>query len=143
MIKLEIIGRVGADAESKFVNNQWVTNFSIAHSESYKDQHGEKKQKTIWVRCEIWSKNDNIAQYIKKGIQLYVTGQPKVSAYQNSERQIIVRQELRVKEFEFLSASKTTEASGDQAQDGASNYTQSPAPFEAGENVHTSDDLPF
>jgi len=81
MIKLQIIGRIGKDAEVKQVNGRSVINFSVAHSEKWKDQSGEQKEKTTWVDVAKWGDKTSVAAFIKKGGQIYVEGTPEVRTF--------------------------------------------------------------
>lgn len=67
--KIEIIGTVGRDADTKQVNGQAVTTFSVATK--------PKKDITVWVKVTTWGKRAELdAQYIKKGMLVYVEGTP-------------------------------------------------------------------
>ena len=70
------IGRVGQDPEVKEVNpGVKRASFSIATSDSWKDQNGERKEKTEWHRIVAWRKlAEIIEKYLKKGQQVYVEG---------------------------------------------------------------------
>lgn len=46
MIKLQIVGNLGKDCILKEVNGKNVINFSVAHTERYKDSKGEQKERT-------------------------------------------------------------------------------------------------
>jgi len=75
MQKIEIIGFVGADAEVKEVGNNQVINFNIAVSESF-TKKGVKETATTWFQIQKWGNNTVVAQYIKKGTQIFVSGKP-------------------------------------------------------------------
>jgi len=48
--RCEFIGRLGKDPEQRYMpNGKAVTKFSIACGDDYKDQNGEKVQRTEWV----------------------------------------------------------------------------------------------
>lgn len=81
MIKLTAIGHLGKDAILNNVNGKNVINFNVAHTEKYKDAQGNQKDKTIWIDCSYWAEKTGIAPYLKKGIQVYVEGQPEVRSY--------------------------------------------------------------
>jgi single-strand DNA-binding protein len=49
MIKLLAIGNLGKDAVLNNVNGKNVINFTVAHTERYKDAQGNQKDKTTWV----------------------------------------------------------------------------------------------
>lgn len=55
MIKLEIVGNLGADAEIKDYNGNKFVSFRVAHSEKWVDrQTGTITTQTTWVSCLIW-----------------------------------------------------------------------------------------
>lgn len=74
--KVIIVGRVGQDPEVRFMpNGKAVTNLSVATSESWKDQSGQKQERTEWHRCVIFDKLAEITgEYVKKGSQIYLEG---------------------------------------------------------------------
>lgn len=79
-----ITGNLGADVEVKTHNQKQVLNFSVAVTKKYRDNAtNQEVTETIWVRCSWWAKSEKIAQYLKKGQQVLVEGEAKVSAYLN------------------------------------------------------------
>ncbi len=54
MIKLEIVGNLGADAEIKQYNGNKFVSFRVAHSEKWVDrQTGAITTQTTWVSCSL------------------------------------------------------------------------------------------
>lgn len=66
MIKLQVIGHLGQDATVNNVNGKSVINFSVAHSEKYKNKDGVEVNKSIWVSAAYWTDKINVAMYLKK-----------------------------------------------------------------------------
>ena len=66
MIKLQVIGHLGKDGVVNNVNGKNVINFTVAHSEKYRDAQGVQKDKTLWVDCAYWTEKTAIAPYLKK-----------------------------------------------------------------------------
>src|SRR4028119_282069 len=85
MIKLQVIGNIGKDCVVNNVNGKNVINFSVAHSEKFKDSQGQQKDKTIWVECAYWTDRTAIAPYLKKGQQVYAEGTPEIRTYTTKE----------------------------------------------------------
>lgn len=106
MIKLQVLGHLGKDAIVNNANGKTVINFSVAHTEKYKDKSGEDKSKTTWVDCSYWSEKTNIANYLKKGTQVYVEGTPDVRTYTTKEGVTNSSLFLRVSFVLLLSSSK-------------------------------------
>ena len=48
MIKLQVIGNLGKDAVLNNVNGKSVINFTVAHTERFKDAQGVQKDKTTY-----------------------------------------------------------------------------------------------
>ena len=79
LIKVQLIGRLGADPEIKqMVNGKNVARLSIATSQTWKDKSsGERKEKTEWHRVVIFNEGlvNIVQQYLKKGANVYLEGQ--------------------------------------------------------------------
>lgn len=133
MLRLEFIGRIGQDAEVKNVGtNNSVINFSVAYTERFKDRNGNNKENTTWIKCAIWRKPDNvkIAEYIKKGGLVYISGIPKVDSYEGNNGKVFTSLSVIVKDLEFLAK--------------PNNNTNNSTDNNSGNNEQTGgDDLPF
>lgn len=81
--KVILIGRLGRDPECRYLpNGDAVCNFSVATSESWKDQSGQKKERTEWHNITMYRKLAEIAaQYLKKGSQVYLEGKIQSRKY--------------------------------------------------------------
>ena len=84
MIKIQVIGHLGKDAVINNVNGKSVINFSVAHTEKFKNAQGEQQEKTTWVDCAYWTDKTAIAPYLKKGTQVYAEGSPEVRTYESN-----------------------------------------------------------
>jgi len=144
MIKMQIIGRLGKDCVVNTVNGKNVINFSVAHSEKYKDSQNNLQDKTIWVDCAYWTDRTAVAQYLTKGTQVFVEGQPEARSFQRNDGTPGSSLSLRVREVQLL-GSKADNSTGS-----APSYnTGSAAPASntnvpsASEITEPIDDLPF
>jgi len=74
--KVMLIGNLGADPEVRNTpNGAMVANFRVACTESWKDQSGQKQERTEWVTIVAWRQSAEIAQkYLRKGSKVYVEG---------------------------------------------------------------------
>ena len=83
--KVILIGNLGADPEVRSTSNgSRVATLSVATSRQWKNQSGEKQEKTEWHRVVLWNnKGSSLAdiaeKYCKKGDKVYVEGQHRVS----------------------------------------------------------------
>jgi hypothetical protein len=55
MIKLTAIGHLGKDCTVNSVNGKNVINFTVAHSEKFKNNEGVQVDKTTWLSVRIFS----------------------------------------------------------------------------------------
>jgi single-strand DNA-binding protein len=107
MIKLQVIGHLGQDASVNTVNGKTVINFSVAHSEKFKNKEGIEVNKSVWVSCSYWTDKLNISSYLKKGTQVFVEGSPEAKTYRNQNTNEVMPQlALRVISIQLLSSSK-------------------------------------
>jgi single-strand DNA-binding protein len=74
--KVILIGRLGKDPEMRFTpSGKAVTNFTMATSEYWNDQGGDRQERTEWHRIVTWGKlAENCAKLLSKGKQVYVEG---------------------------------------------------------------------
>jgi single-strand DNA-binding protein len=70
------VGNLGRDPEMRYTpSGQAVTNLSVAVSESYTNNNGERVDRTIWFRVSTWGKQaENCNNYLKKGSKVLVEG---------------------------------------------------------------------
>lgn len=102
MIRLELIGNLGRDATVNSVNGKNVINFSVAHTEKWKDSAGAQREKTTWVDCAMWRDSTAVAQYLKKGTQVFVAGTPEARIYQRSDGTSAASLNVRVNTLQLL-----------------------------------------
>ncbi len=75
--KVILVGNLGKDPEIRSLNNgKEVASFSVATSESWKDQSGERQERTTWHNVVIF--NEGLVKvaknYLRKGSKVYVEG---------------------------------------------------------------------
>lgn len=140
MIKLQVIGNLGKDCLTNSVNGKNVINFSVAHTEKYKDSQGNVKEKTIWVECAYWTERTGIAPYLKKGQQVYVEGTPDIRLFTRNDGTPGSSLTLRVASVQLLggrSDASSNNHSNESQSNNSSSYESVPA------NEEVVDDLPF
>lgn len=94
-------GTVGGDAEVKQTQGGAIVSFSIAVSSNYKDEAGQWKEKTEWVRCTMF-KGEGLAPYITKGSKVFLSGKPKFRAYKDKAGEAAVMPEIIVSEIDIV-----------------------------------------
>lgn len=82
--RVQLIGRLGKDPESRFTpNGKQVTHFSLAVSNRWKSADGEAKESTEWVNIEAWGRLGEVCQqYLHKGSLIYLEGRLKTDKYE-------------------------------------------------------------
>lgn len=83
--RVQLIGRLGKDPESKFTpTGKKVAHFSVAVSNRWKSNDGESKEYTEWVNVEAWGRLGEVCQeYLRKGSLVYIEGRLKTDRYEN------------------------------------------------------------
>ncbi len=142
MIKLQIVGNLGKDCIVKEVNGKNVINFSVAHTERFKDNQGNARERTTWVECAYWTDRTTVAQYLTKGKMVYAEGAPEADAYMNKDNQAAATLRMRVQSLQLLggNTSGTPEGytSARPSASGSANTDVMP-----GSQPAPEDDLPF
>ena len=143
MIKMQVIGHLGKDCVVNTVNGKSVINFTVAHSEKYKDSQGTLQEKTIWVDCAYWTDRTAVSPYLQKGTQVFVEGQPEARSFQRNDGTPGSSLSLRVREVQLLGSKADGGTGGSYQPNTAANSNSNshvPSPNEITEPV---DDLPF
>ena len=118
--KVQIIGNLGRDPEVRDTpSGQKVANFSIATTERYNDQQGNRQEKTEWHNLVAWGKPaEVIGQYAKKGTAMYIEGSLSTKSW-DQEGQKKYKTEIVVRNFQFLGGGQTKSDSAPVQEFGA------------------------
>ena len=141
MLKADIIGNLGANAQAKQINGKDYVSFDIAHTE---------KDTTVWVSA-LWRGNGgNLLQYLTKGTSVFVRGNLSAGTYTTRSGEVRVSLSVMVSEINLISSTRGQEERG--YLEGARQLSQQqPAPPAppvsaappAGAPPANDDDLPF
>jgi single-strand DNA-binding protein len=108
--KATIMGHLGADPEIRTTaNGGKVATLSLATSKQWKNQSGEKQEKTEWHRVVLWdnAKGARLASlaesYLTKGSKLYVEGQIEYRTWDDKDGQKRYTTEIVGREVILLS----------------------------------------
>lgn len=115
MLRMQIIGNLGQDCRINTVNGKNVINFSVAHTEQWKDAKGEKQQRTTWVDCAYWTDNTAVSQYLTKGRQVWVDGQPEAKTFTKGDQSTGVSLSCRVFSVQLLGGTQQQSGNGTTA----------------------------
>jgi single-strand DNA-binding protein len=114
--KVTLIGNLGADPEVRSTSNgSRVATLSIATSRQWKNQSGEKQEKTEWHRVVLWNNKgsglaDVAERYCKKGDKVYIEGSIEYRSWQDREGQTRYTTEINGRELILLGGKGDGEA---------------------------------
>lgn len=100
-----IIGNVGRDPEMRYTQSGVaVCDFSVAVSRKWTDKTtNERKEETEWFRVSAWrGLAETCNQYVRKGMQIMVTGRVSASAYTAQDGTARASLELNALDVQFL-----------------------------------------
>ncbi len=139
---MQIIGNLGKDCVVNTVNGKNVINFTVAHTDKFRDSQGNNQEKTTWVDCAYWTDRTAIAQYLTKGKQVFVEGQPEARAFQRNDGTPGSSLSLRVREVQLLGGRGDGSSSSPAMSNESASQSKSeiPSPSDITEPI---DDLPF
>jgi single-strand DNA-binding protein len=154
--KVILIGNLGADPEVRSTSNgSRVATLSVATSRQWKNQSGEKQEKTEWHRVVLWNNKgstlaDIAEKYCKKGDKVYIEGSIEYRSWQDREGQTRYTTEITARELIMLSGrsdgpessysapSKVAAGAAAAAPKGKESFEDFPEALDA-----EDDDLPF
>ena len=84
---VHLIGRLGQDPKSfEFDGGKMKTTFSMATSDFYKDQKGERVKETQWHNIVAWGKPAKIAaDFLSKGKEIALEGKLTNRSWEDKE----------------------------------------------------------
>jgi single-strand DNA-binding protein len=106
--KVILIGNLGADPEVRSTSNgSRVATISVATSRTWKNQSGERQEKTEWHRVILWNNKgstlaDIVERYCKKGDKVYIEGAIEYRTWQDREGQTKYTTEINGRELILL-----------------------------------------
>lgn len=118
MLKLDLIGYLGMDAEIKEIEGIEITTCRVAHTEKWTGSDGAKHEQTQWIDV-IVQHQSKVIPYLKRGTQVYVRGNMRTRVYSSQkDRCMKAGITINATEIQLLSARKEEK-----------NDVQSDAPF--------------
>lgn len=133
MNKLSFAGRLGSDAEVKFLpNGDPLCSFTVASDVGY----GEKKS-TNWFRCQIWGKRgEALAPHLTKGQQVTVFGTLQLREWTTKEGVKQLSPDVRVDEIALQGGKREGDSQPAQQR-------SKPAASQQGGFPAADEDIPF
>lgn len=90
MFKVHVIGNLGADAQVKEANGSKFISFRVAHTESFTDGQGNKRENTVWIDCTMSNAESKVLPYLKKGTKVFVYGNASLRTYSSAKMRMLV-----------------------------------------------------
>lgn len=85
MLKVEIIGNLGADADTKESNGSKFVTFRVADTTKFKTQQGEEREVTNWIDCVLSNADSKVVPYLKAGVKVFVRGNGSLRVYSSKK----------------------------------------------------------
>ena len=84
--KIFIAGRIGQDPQSVQVGTDTIARLSVATDDGYRDQNGQKVERTTWHSVTCGGKTaDFVLKYLHKGDMVMVEGKVLSRKYQTKD----------------------------------------------------------
>lgn len=134
MNKVILIGRLAADPEVKYMQNEKQT--AVARYRLAVDRrfHKEGEQAVDFISCVAFGKNGEFAEkYLSKGMKIAVVGRITTGSYEKDGQKVYTT-DVVVEEHEFCEGKASNGMQQTASQGSSTGFTAVPA---------TDDDLPF
>ena len=108
MIKVEIIGNLGADAMLQEKNGNRFVAFRVANTDKWVDKAtGQVIESTQWISCTLNGDGGALLPYLKRGTKVFVRGNAQFVVFSSAKtRQMEVGVNLFVREIELCGGAK-------------------------------------
>ena len=140
--KVIIVGNVTRDPELRSTpSGTQVCSFSVAVNRSYKDNSGSNVENVSFFDCSAWGKQgETIAQYVKKGSGILVSGRLEQRSWEDKEGQKRSRVEIVVEDFNFIGG---TAGEGGSSKGSSKASAQDIAPEDISDEPIDLSEIPF
>ena len=151
--KAIVVGNLTRDPELRNTpSGATVCSFAIAVNRIYRGADGENKEETSYIDCSAWGEpGETIAQYMKKGRPLLVSGRLNQRSYEDKNGIKRSRTEIVVEDFTFIDSRDSASMDGNSgygsgysapAASSSASATDSSIPDEIPEEVNLTE-IPF
>lgn len=85
MLKVEMIGNLGADAEIKDHQGRKFVSFRVAHTEKWTDRAtGQIVSRTIWASCTLNGDGGQLTKFLKQGTKVFLRGSMTMNVFSSA-----------------------------------------------------------
>lgn len=103
MLKVEVIGNLGADAEVKNVNGSKFVSMRVAHVDKWTTQSGDKKEVTTWIDVTMNDTESKVLPYLKTGVKVFIRGNASLRVYSSpKDRMMKAGLQISAREIELV-----------------------------------------
>ena len=122
MNTVSLIGYLGSDCDLRYTSSGIpVATLSLAVHEVWKDEQGEKKEHTNWIKAVAWNRLAEISgEYLNKGDRVAIVGSLRQRTFEDTNgnnRSVIV---VIVKSLDLLSSKNNNHSEDPIAKEGDS-----------------------
>lgn len=105
--KVILVGRLGSDPDGKTLDSKTtLVNLNVATKERFKDQLGQKQERTEWHSVVAFDKlAETCMKFLKKGRQVYIEGRLHTREFTDKNNVKQRRTEIVASEVVFLGSS--------------------------------------
>ncbi len=137
--RVMLVGRLGKDPDVRFTGTgKAVCGFSLATSERWTDETGQKQERTEWHQIVVWGKQaEHCGQHLNKGDLAAIEGNIRSRTYDDKHGQKRYVTEIMAQRVTFLNAPRESRSSSpvDRPEETSSSASaHAPA---------SDDDIPF
>jgi single-strand DNA-binding protein len=102
--KAILVGNLGKDPELSYTQSGTARcRFSLATSESYSNNAGERQERTEWHNIVVWGKlAETVSKFMQKGRQVYIEGRIQNRSYDDKEGNKRYISEVNANKITFL-----------------------------------------
>jgi len=132
--KAILLGNLGRDPELRYTpSGKAVATFSLATSERWTSQDGQKQESTTWHNIVVWGKQAEVMkEYLRKGRQVFIEGRIANRSYDDKDGNKKYVSEVVVQNFSFVGGKS-------ESQESSTPVPEPPSAPPAGDD----EDLPF
>ena len=121
MIKVEIIGNLGADAQLQEKNGNRFVSFRVANTDKWVDKStGQVIESTQWISCTLNGDGGALLPFLRRGTKVFVRGNAQFVIFSSAKsHQMEVGVNLFVREIELCGGKQDNEQKPQEQQQNA------------------------
>lgn len=139
--RFEFIGRLTREPEIRETQTgKKVATIDLAQNKKWKNQAGEKQEKSIFMQFKAWGKSAEILeQYATKGMQIYIAAEVEPWVQEKEDGSKKYGHHFTIRDFEFLGSAKKNDGEKEDQRITAKDVNRT---FPEGEEI-SIEDIPF